>query len=56
MFLIFSGNVQEKIHASDLLGLDTKPESLKLFIQVISCITETDIIAQIKLPRNIIHG
>lgn len=42
---------------SELLGLDTNPESLKLFIKVISCITETDITAQIKLPRNIIiHG
>lgn len=41
---------------SELLGLDTNPESLKLFIKVISYITETDITAQIKLPRNIIHG
>lgn len=56
VFLIFSGNMQGRIHASELLGLDTNPESLKLFIKVISCITETDTTAQIKLPRNIIHG
>lgn len=56
VLLIFSGNVQERIHASELLGLDTNPESLKLFIKVISCITETDTTAQIELPRNIIHG
>lgn len=47
VFLILSGNVQERIHASliELLGLDTNPEA-KLFIKVISYITETDITAQ----------
>lgn len=50
-----SSSVEDRVQISDLLGLDTKTESLRLFIKLIVYITDTDITGQIKFPGNIIE-
>ena len=55
-FPISSRSVVERIQTSELLGLDTNPERLGLFIKLIRYITDTDLKGQIKFPRNITNG
>lgn len=50
-----SSSVEDRVQISDLLGLDTETEILRLFIKLIVYITDTDITGQIKFPGNIIE-